>query len=111
MSSLFGSMRKSRSASSSNTSLPSPARLSEGCGAELDIHFMKQLAKEAKFHPVKAQGLVLRVKEGGGIRRCHNQVTCDMQRYRDVHMTLNRVFWSIFPPVTLKKKTRVNVDL
>ncbi|GFU60816.1 hypothetical protein TNCV_1807271 [Trichonephila clavipes] len=41
-------MRKSRSASSSNTSLPSPARLSEGCGAELDIHFMKQLAKEAK---------------------------------------------------------------
>ncbi|GIY90200.1 hypothetical protein CEXT_405621 [Caerostris extrusa] len=48
MSMLFGSMRKSRSTSSSH-SLPSPARLSEGCNAQLDISFMKQLAKEAKF--------------------------------------------------------------
>ncbi|GIY57953.1 hypothetical protein CDAR_284431 [Caerostris darwini] len=48
MSMLFGSMRKSRSTSSSH-SLPSPARLSEGCNAQLDISFMKQLAKEAKI--------------------------------------------------------------
>lgn len=47
MNSFFGSMRKSRSTLSSSCPSPCPTRFSEGSG-ELDIHFMRELAKEAK---------------------------------------------------------------
>ncbi|CAL1299977.1 unnamed protein product [Larinioides sclopetarius] len=65
MSMLFGSMRKSRSASSSSSSLPSPARMSEGCKSELDIHFMKQLAREAKEYDLEQKiELEIKMQEG-----------------------------------------------
>lgn len=64
MNNIFGSLRKSRSASSSTCSSPSPARFSEGSG-EIDIHFLKELAKEAKEYDLEQKiDLEIKMQEG-----------------------------------------------
>ncbi|KAG8200362.1 hypothetical protein JTE90_028543 [Oedothorax gibbosus] len=62
----YTSMRKSRSTNSSNQSLSSPGRMSDGSGrSDLDIYFMKQLAKEAKEYDLEQKiDLEIKMQEG-----------------------------------------------